>query len=320
MNSSTLDQPDAVAPEPMLINPYLSGPLVSGSLLMVPSGMGAMILCDGQPLDLLPPGQHTLDATVVPQLAQHLQKSRSGAGSVTAVLLPTPGTVTMPWSAPFMGQTTRRGNMEYTIRGLVRVKIANPYKFYRSYADAWASRSRQMTEEEIESSRGLSPGKIAELWIGHQVGREASGALAPLLLPIEKIVGPGKDEKAAVAQAAMQWLESVGLECTGLTLDPALVHRYGGCDRCGRLDRPANYGKYSRRLFFFVLRHTKVEEGSFCTPCAAAVSAQFNLAMLIAGWYNWIGFFYIPGYIASNCVIFSRVAWLNYKMKSGKPE
>lgn len=315
MTISTLASEEIAAGEPPLISAYPE-PLSPGATLHVPVGMGTMIICDGKPLDLLRPGQYTLDYATTPLLAQALQSNPGG--QISAVLLPTPGMVSMAWSAPMRGHTTKRGNLEYMLSGLVRVKIADPYRFYEAFASAWTERKAQMTESEAETAKNLSLGRIAEIWISHFVGKEASAALAVLLLPVEQLVNPSNEEYTPVAHAAAQWLGNVGLECTGLTLNPATVTQYGGCDRCGRLDRPSNKASFQRYYSFFLFTtFEKVEHGAFCTPCAAWICGSFNTIMfflgLLGGWRN---LFRIPVTIVMNTVAFFHVASVNSKMRS----
>lgn len=300
-----------------------TGPLTLGATVSVPDGMGVMLLFGTEPLDLLGPGRHVIDTATTPLLAQRLQYSAGALAhalpQTTAVMLPNPGPVTIAWKATARINTFQAGLMGCKISCRAALKITDPRRLYAALLSGWPVMLGQMPPEEAAALREAPIGQAAQTWITRALAQIVSAALPSVPFTTPDRLDPSAKVSAAAGQTAAQWLWGAGLELAGLTVDPIDALGFVECDSCGASDKPSQFGAYRRTISVLVMRFTKERKGHFCTSCAAKISAEYNLVMLVCGWWGYIGIVMTPVFLINNCYQFCKTAVSNKKQSAALP-
>lgn len=289
--------------------------LFLGSWLTVPEGCAGVVVQGGRTFDVLPPGEHTLDATTLPLLLQKF-KPKAGANPalparvfLVAMTLP----VTLPWEGRALLSKSAAYGLTYTrLAGRVGVQVQDPARFCGALLAA-------------AGKAGLPPeaplGQVAEYFLRANAQEQAVNAVMSMNLPPEQAPHAREAIRTAAGQAAARWLSGAGVYCGAFDLDSVTEPDRAPCVECGSGQVPTAYGEFRRNISLLYLRFTAKKEGNFCVPCALKVSAAYNGVMLVCGWWGYIGLVLTPVYFCQNVYYFSRIA-LGEKQtpRAGQPD
>jgi hypothetical protein len=300
-----------------LMQSAVTGTIALGTTISVPDGMGVMLLFGTEALDLLGPGQHVIDGAAAPLLAQRLQYSAGALAhavpQATALMLPNPGPVTIAWKAAGRINTYQTGLVGCKISCRAALRITDPRRLYAALLAGWPFMLSQMPPDEAALLREAPIGQAAQIWVTRSLAQIVTTALPSVSFTTPERLDPSAKVSAAAGQTATQWLWGAGLELVSLAVDPIEELGFVSCDSCGASDRPAQFGTYRRTISVLVMRFMKEKKGHFCTPCAAKISAEYNLVMLVCGWWGYIGIIMTPVFLINNCYQFCKAAISNKK-------
>ena len=104
-----------------------------GSRLAIPEGAAGVVIKDGKALDVLPAGDHILEASLLPLTMQKL-KIKPGAQSAgplpaAVFLVQTQSPFTVPWRCQALSQNSAFGLTYTTLAGRAAVQAADPARF-----------------------------------------------------------------------------------------------------------------------------------------------------------------------------------------------
>lgn len=284
-----------------------AGGVALGSRLLIPPGYAGVVVKDGRPLDVLPPGDHLLEPALLPGLTQKL-KPRLGMGQNPAGDAPLPAAVFLvpvglPVAIPWRRQAILSKNPAYgltytTLEGRCTVQVADPARFC---AAVLAAGGKALSAGEA------SPAQVAAAFLRGGVGARAGEAVGAMNLPPDQAALAREPIRASAGQAAASWLGGVGVSCTAFDLDAVAEPDRTPCAGCGSQVAPTGYGVFHRTISLIYLRFTARKEGNFCVPCAWKISAGYNSVMLVAGWWGIIGLVTTPIYFVQNLYYLSRI-------------
>lgn len=277
--------------------------LALGSRLVVPEGTAGVVAKDGRTLDVLPPGDYLLDATLFPLM---LQKLKIKPGMVpmgplpAALFLVQTGT---PWivawrTTALLSKDPAAGLTFTTLAGRATVQVFDPARFCAAILAAGGA---------ALGSGGATTAQVTEQFLRTNLEAVAASAVLPLHLLPEQVTEAAEALRTAAGHAAANWLQSVGLHCPAFDLDSVAPARRTPCVICQSPTAPTGYALFQRNISLLYLRFTARQEGNFCAPCAWKTSAAYNAVMLVAGWWGIIGFILTPVYFFSNLYYLTRV-------------
>ena len=285
------------------LHPVTINGLMLGSILEVPEGTAGVIVKEGRPLDVLPPGRHLLDASLLPLTMQAL-KIKPGA----IIQAPLPAAVFLvqmrsPWTTAWRCQAllskSARYGMTYTaLAGRATVQVSNPAAFCGAVLAAGGSNLATGAATMPQVIDGFLRGNLQAL---------AAAAVPPLNLPPEQAPAASEAIRTAAGHAAAGWLSSVGLHCTAFDLDSVAPPSRTPCVVCKSATAPTGYGVFMRNISLLYLRFTAKKEGNFCAPCAWKTAGAFNGVMLVAGWWGLIGLVLTPVYFFQNLYHLAKI-------------
>ncbi len=275
-----------------------------GSRLVIPEGTAGVVAKDGKTLDVLPPGDYLLEASLLPLTLQKL-KIRPGtllpdAPLPAALFLVQTGT---PWVVPWrctaiLSKNPKHGLTYTTLDGRVTVQVGDPARFCGAILTAGGA---------ALGSGGATTAQVTAQFLSSNLQTLASSAVQGLNIPPEQATAATEAIRTAAGHSAANWLGSVGLHCPAFDLDGVAPPRRTPCVICGSATAPTGYALFQRTISLIYLRFTARKEGNFCVPCAWKTSAAFNAVMLVAGWWGLIGLILTPVYFFSNLYYLSRV-------------
>lgn len=284
-----------------------AGGLTLGSRLTIPPGFAGVVVKDGKALDTLPAGDHILEPSLVPGLAQKV-KPRFGAGQSPDNAAPLPAAVflvpvDLPVSLPWRTQAVLSKNAAYgltytTLEGRCTVQIADPARFCAAVFGAGVS---------ALSEGQASPHQVASEFLRRGVPARVAEAVGAMNLPPDQGGVAREAIRAAAGQAVALWLSGIGVQCTVFDLDAVAEPDRTPCAGCGSRALPTGYGHFRRTVSLLYVRFTAQKEGNFCVPCAWKISAGYNSVMLVAGWWGIIGLILTPVYFAQNLYHLTRI-------------
>ena len=273
-----------------------------GLRLTIPEGCAGVVVRDGRTYDVLPPGEHTLEAAALPLLLQKF-KPKAGAdpllpASVFLVAMTLP--VTLPWEGLALLSKSQAYGLTYTrLAGRAGVQVQDPARFCAALLAA-------------AGKAGLPPdaplGQVAEYFLRTNVQEQAAKAVAAMNLPPEQAPNAREAIRTAAGQAAARWLSANGVYCGAFDVDTVSEPDRAPCAGCGSAQVPTAYGEFRRNISLLYLRLTAKKEGNFCVPCALKISAGYNSVMLVCGWWGYIGLVLTPVYFCQNVYYFGRIA------------
>ncbi len=287
----------------MELHPATANGLMLGSLVDVPEGAAGVVVKEGRPLDVLPPGPHLLDMALLPLTMQAL-KIKPGA----MIQAPLPAAVFLvqtasPWTTVWRSQALLSKSAQFgmtytTLAGRATVQVSNPASFCGAVLSAGGSNLATGAATMPQVIDGFVRGGLQAL---------AAGAVLPLGLPPEQAAASSEVIRTAAGHAAASWLSSVGLHCTAFDLDSLAPPSRNPCVVCKSATAPTGYGVFMRNISLLYLRFTAKKEGNFCAPCAWKTAGAFNGVMLVAGWWGLIGLVLTPVYFCQNLYHLAKI-------------
>ena len=317
--------PPAVNPQPAAELIYLYADtrthgVTIGSPLTVPPGYAALIVMGNRPYDALGPGEYIIGQQGFPQLSQKLklQPGQPFTKSVDlSVYLMNVAGVSIPWSAiPVVTKNYASGLQYCQLSGQCAMRVHDPAAVYAAFVKDWGKVIKKQSAEVKAQLASLSLGKQAEIFIAAMVEETIAGSLTQLKHDPKLMAWPPVTLEQTVSTAAVMALHSVGLQCLDFKLNAIPELLRAPCAKCGSSEAPTAFGVYRRTISLFYVRFGAKREGNFCVPCAAKVSAMYNGAMLVAGWWGYVGIVLTPIYLVQNCFHFTRAA-LGTKVAAG---
>ena len=278
--------------------------LTLGTHLTVPEGAAGVVVKEGRTLDVLPPGEHLLEPSLLPLTMQALKvkASASLAGPVPAALFLVQ--MGVPWTTTWRCQALLSKNSAYgmtytTLAGQAAVQVARPDLFCGAILAAGGS--------NLATGAATLP-QVVDSFLRGNLQASAAAAVLPLSVPPEQAAEATEAIRAAAGHAAASWLASVGLHCTAFDLDSVAPPQRTPCAVCKSAIVPTGYAFFRRNISLLYLRFTAKKEGNFCVPCALKTAAAFNGVMLVAGWWGLLGLILTPIYFFQNLYYLVRVA------------
>jgi len=284
-----------------------AGGLTLGSRLTVPPGFAGVVVKDGKALDTLPPGEHTLEPSLLPGLTQKV-KPRFGPGQnpdnaapLLAAMFLVP--VSLPVSLPWRTQAVLSKNPAYgltytTLEGRCTVQIADPAHFCAAVFQAGA---------KALSAGQASPDQVAQEFLRRGIPARVAEAVQAMNVPPDQATQARESIRAAAGQAVALWLSGIGVQCTAFDLDAVAEPDRAPCAGCGSRVAPTGYANFHRTISLLYVRFMAQKEGNFCVPCAWKISAGYNSVMLVLGWWGFIGLVLTPVYFAQNLYYLTRI-------------
>ena len=274
-----------------------------GSRLLVPESAAGVVVKDGRALDILPPGDHLLEASLLPLTLQKL-KIKPGiqpAGPLPAALflVQTQAQFTVPWRcAAILSKNSAFGMTFTTLEGRASVQVADPGRFCEAVLSAGG--------KELAAGTA-TPSQVIENFLRGNLQTLAAASVPKLNLPPEQAPAAKEAIRTAVGHAAAGWLGSVGLHCTAFDLDTVAAPRRTPCAVCKSALAPTGYALFQRNISLLYVRFTAKKEGNFCVPCALKTAGAFNGVMLGAGWWGLLGLILTPIYFFQNLYYLTRI-------------
>ena len=311
---------------PELIYPYAttaSHGITFGSQITIPLGYAGLVIMDNKPYDAIGPGEYTINTQIFPLLAQKLKLSPGQQPknnvNISVFLLNILGPVVLTCRAlPLVTKNRQHGVTYIELRTRCSVRIVNPNLFYSSLQKGWGPMLKKQSDEKKNSLSSLSMGKQAEAFLVGTVNAAMAAAIGQLKLAPERFNDARDAIGGAVTNFSVAALTNLGVECTGFEISNAPEVYRAPCAACKSVTAPTAYGVYKRTTSLLIVRFTKTREGNFCTPCAAKISAGFNGAMLVCGWWGYIGIVLTPIFLVQNCFYFLTNAF-GPKAAAGRP-
>lgn len=277
--------------------------LALGSRLVIPASAAGVVVKDGKTLDVLPPGDHLLEAAGLPLTMQKL-KIKPGAvpaGPLPAVvfLVQTSPPFAVPWRCQaILSKNSAFGVTYTTLTGRATVQVSDPARFCGAVLSAGGA--------ELSSGTATPP-QAALNFLRGNLQAVAAAAVPKLNLPPAEAPAALEAIRTSVGHAAAGWLASAGLHCPAFDLDSVSAPSRSPCVVCKSATAPTGYGFFQRNISLLYLRLTAKKEGNFCVPCALKTAGAFNGVMLVAGWWGLIGLVLTPVYFFQNLYYLTRI-------------
>ncbi len=275
--------------------------LALGSRLVIPEGTAGVVAKDGKTLDVLPPGDYLLEASLFPLTLQKLRIKPGAAGPLPAALFLVQMQTTwiVPWrTSALLSKNPAAGLTFTTIAGRATVQVADPARFCGAILTAGGT---------ALGSGGATAAQVTEHFLQTNLQTVAAASVLPLSVPPEQATEAAEAIRTGTGHTAASWLASVGLHCPAFDLDSVAPARRSPCAACGSATAPSGYALFQRNISLLYLRFTARQEGNFCVPCAWKTSAAYNAVMLVAGWWGIIGLILTPIYFCCNLYYLIRV-------------
>ncbi|MGI4790612.1 MAG: SPFH domain-containing protein [Janthinobacterium lividum] len=277
--------------------------LTLGSHLVIPEGTAGVVVKDSKPLDVLPPGDHLLESSLLPLTLQKL-KIKPGAlptGPLPAAvfLVQTQSPFTVPWRCQaILSKNVKSGLTYTTLEGRTTVQVTDPGRFCGTVLGG--------AGPEL-SSGALTPAQAVTKVLAGNLQALAADAVPKLNILPEQAASAQEAIRTNVGHAAAGWLASAGLHCTAFDLDAVAAPRRTPCVVCKSATAPTGYALFQRNISLFYVRYTAKKEGNFCVPCALKTAGAYNGVMLVIGWWGLLGLIFAPIYFAQNLYYLTRI-------------
>ena len=285
------------------LHPATANGLMLGWIVEVPEGAAGVVVKEGRPLDVLPPGSHLLEPALLPLTMQAL-KIKPGAAiqaplPVALFLVQMAAPWTTAWRCQALLSKSAQYGMTYTVlAGRATVQVSNPSAFCGAVLAAGGS--------SLAAGAATLP-QVIDGFLRGNVQALAAAAVLPLNLPPEQAPAASEAIRTAAGHAAASWMASVGLHCTAFDLDSVAPPSRTPCVVCKSAAVPTGYGVFMRNISLVYLRFTAKKEGNFCAPCAWKTAGAFNGVMLVAGWWGLIGLVLTPVYFFQNLYHLAKI-------------
>ena len=285
------------------LHPATANGLMLGSTLEVPEGAAGVVVKEGRPLDVLPPGRHFLDAALLPLTMQAL-KIKPGAAAnaplpAALFLVQTAAPWTTPWRcSALLSKSSAHGMTFTTLAGRAAVQVSRPDAFCGAVLAAGGS--------SLGTGAATMP-QVIDSFVRGGLQAHAAASVLPLNLTPEQAPEASEAIRTAAGHAAAGWLASAGLHCTAFDLDSVTPPSRTPCIICKSATAPTGYGVFMRNISLLYLRFTAKKEGNFCVPCAWKTAGAFNGVMLVAGWWGLIGLVLTPVYFFQNLYHLAKI-------------
>jgi hypothetical protein len=287
--------------------------LTIGSTFTVPEGYAGLVVANNQPFDAIGPGNYTLDAAALPQLAQKFQLRPGEAPQkrvdFTIFLLNVTNSI-LQWRArPLVTKNAQHGITFCDLEGRCGVKVLNPALFFSGLQSAWGRVLKGQSAAARAQFASAPIGQQAQLFVARVISSASANAMASIGAAPDQIASQSDSIKQAVASTAAAALSQIGLECTGFEVSNTPQVRRAPCAKCGSTTAPTAYGFYRRTISLLYIRFGAHQEGNYCVPCAAKVWGAYCGVMLVCGWWGIIGLVLTPVYICQNTYYFLKTAF-----------
>lgn len=298
-----------------LICVYSNGdqPLIVGSSIVIPDGYGGLVIAKEKICGILPTGSFTIDAAGLPELGRILRLKPGESPrkpQPISVVLVRYTTFDLRWSArPLITNNVAHGMTYCELSGTASICVNNPVAFYQELLASISKIGKQITPETRKMVNEMTLDQQAHLVIDGMIADSAGAVLAQSkIAPQELGAAFGQIHQSIITEMATRLL-SLQATCYALNVDNIPEAKRAPCARCGSPTALTHFGIFRRNLSLLYIRYGTKREGNFCVRCALIQSTLYNSAMLVCGWWGYIGIILTPIYFIQNIFNFCRIAF-----------
>lgn len=295
--------------------PFESG-LPLGSSINVPADSEALVVRNGEPLDVLPSGRHSVHPANLPLLVQkaRLQPDHTGTVDARIYLIKTGRVEGVPWeSLHVLSRNRKHGLMFISLKGQCSLRVTDSRQWFAAVFKAGMAVAKEHRTGVASAFPTLLPRagqdksfansnirQLADFFLIASIQSCVELTTQKLKLAPDQILTSQEELRSACQVSVAQQLPSIGVECDAFRLEEVSQPYRAPCARCGSETAKTAYGVFRRNISLFFVRFTASREGNLCVPCALKVAIGYNATMLVVGWWGYIGAILTPIYSVQN--------------------